>query len=250
MGTPNLFKRLRRESLGRDTQKIHTLSAESRWRGSTTVRGSLSRYPGCVRSLLLTNSDTEPDSSPAAVEPVIELARVGKFADEWIAPWLADKKLARSEKGIGGPCYLDPSHPTDEAIETYLGPLVESLGRKVLTNAYAVGRSPNPLVGVEAALKSGRVPTRIVWGAADKIFSQASPDYLDRTFTHSCVPRWIASVNNGGTPTGELFLGTAIAVTLVLSCSFETPGRHRVVLVRGGLSFRVCSSVCLARSRA
>ena len=80
---------------------------------------------------------------------------------------------------------MDPSHPTDEAIETYLGPLVESPVRKALTNAYAAGLSPNPLAGVEAALKDSKVPTRIVWGAADNIFSQASPDYLDRTFDRS-----------------------------------------------------------------
>jgi hypothetical protein len=29
------------------------------------------------------------------------------------------------------------------------------------------------------------VPTRIVWGTADNIFSQASPDYLDRTLGNS-----------------------------------------------------------------
>jgi haloalkane dehalogenase len=153
--------------------------------GGAVAQLYVARYPKRVRSLLLTNCDTERDSPPAAVEPVIELARAGKFADEWLVPWLADKKLARSEKGLGGLCYMDPSHPTDEAIETYLGPLVASPVRKALTNAYAAGLSPNPLAGVEAALRNSKVPTRIVWGAADNIFSQASPDYLDHTFTRS-----------------------------------------------------------------
>jgi haloalkane dehalogenase len=138
-----------------------------------------------VRSLLLTNCDTEPDSPPAAVLPVIELARAGKFADEWLVPWLADKALARSEKGLGGQCYANPAHPTDEAIETYLGPLVGSPWRKGLTNAYAVALAPNPLAGIEPALKRCQIPTRIVWGMADKIFSQSSPDYLNRTFSRS-----------------------------------------------------------------
>jgi len=153
--------------------------------GGAVAQLYVARYPKRVRSLPLTNCDTERDSPPAAVEPVIELARAGKFADEWLVPWLVDKKLALSEKGLGGLCYMDPSHPTDEAIETYLGPLVESPVRKALTNAYAAGMSPNPLAGVEAALKDSKVPTRIVWGAADNIFSQASPDYLDRTFDRS-----------------------------------------------------------------
>jgi pimeloyl-ACP methyl ester carboxylesterase len=119
------------------------------------------------------------------VLPVIELARAGKFADEWLVPWVADKDLARSAKGIGGLCFADPMHPTDEAIDTYLRPLVSSPRRKSQTNAYAIALSPNPLAGVELALKRCTVPVRIVWGTADNIFSQASPDYLDRTFANS-----------------------------------------------------------------
>lgn len=141
--------------------------------------------PERVRTLLLTNCDTEPDSPPAAVLPVIELARAGKFADEWLVPWLTDKALARSEKGLGGQCYADPAHPTDEAIETYLGPLVSSTRRKELTNAYATALAPNPLAGIEPALKRCQIPTRIVWGMADKIFSQSGPDSLDRAFSKS-----------------------------------------------------------------
>jgi len=113
------------------------------------------------------------------------LARAGKFADEWLVPWLSDKSLARSEKGLGGQCYANPAHPTDEAVNMYLGPLVSSPQRKALTNAYAIALAPNPLAGIEAALKRCEVPTRIVWGMADKIFSQTSADYLDHTFSNS-----------------------------------------------------------------
>lgn len=153
--------------------------------GGAIAQLFVTRHPGRVRSLLLTNCDTEPDSPPAAVLPVIELARAGKFADEWLASWLSDRALARSEKGLGGQCYANPEHPTDEAIETYLGPLVSSLGRKALTNAYAIALAPNPLAGIESALRKSHVATRIVWGTADKIFSQASPDYLARTVGNS-----------------------------------------------------------------
>ena len=153
--------------------------------GGAIAQLFMARDPEYLRTLLLTNCDTEPDSPPPAVLPAIELGRAGRFADEWLVPWLADKKLARSEKGLGGQCYANPAHPTDEAVETYLRPLVDSPRRKALTNAYAAGLAPDPLAGVEAALKRSSVPTRIVWGTADTIFSQASPDYLDRTFTGS-----------------------------------------------------------------
>ena len=138
------------------------------------------RYPERVRTMLLTNCDVEPDSPPAAVLPVIEMAREGTFADRWLAPWLADKTLARSEQGIGGMCYADPSHPTDEAIECYLGPLVSTPERRAWLHAYAMALAPNPLAGIEEALKRCMVPTRIVWGTADTIFSPESPGYLDR----------------------------------------------------------------------
>jgi len=143
------------------------------------------RYPERMRTMLLTNCDVEPDSPPAAVLPVIEMAREGTFADRWLAPWLADKTLARSEQGIGGMCYADPSHPTDEAIECYLGPLVSTPERKALLHAYAMALAPNPLAGIEEALKRCMVPTRIVWGTADTIFSSESPGYLDRILPSS-----------------------------------------------------------------
>lgn len=143
------------------------------------------RNPRRVRSLLLTNCDTEPDSPPAAVLPVIELARKGRYADEWLVPWLANKALARSKRGLGGACYMNPEHPSDEAIQTYLGPLVASPVRKRLTNAYALGLDPNPLAGIESELRRCTMPARIVWGTGDTIFSRKSADYLARIFPNS-----------------------------------------------------------------
>lgn len=143
------------------------------------------RYPHRVRTLLLTNCDVEPDSPPAALLPVLEMARAGTFADTWLAPWVADKALARSAAGLGGMTFTYPSNPTDEAVDYYLGPLVSSPQRKAQMHAYAMGLDPNPLAGIESALRQSRVPTRIIWGTGDDIFSQASPDYLDRVLPNS-----------------------------------------------------------------
>ena len=143
------------------------------------------RHPKRVRSLLLTNCDTEPDSPPPAVLPVVELARKGRYADEWLVPWLEDKNLARSKTGLGGACYMNPNHPTDEAIETYLAPLVASPQRMKLTNAYAIGLHPNPLAGIEPKLRRCTVPVWILWGTGDAIFSQDSANYLARIFPNA-----------------------------------------------------------------
>lgn len=153
--------------------------------GGAVAQLFLVRYPGRVRTLLLTNCDVETDSPPPALLPVIELAHAGTFPDKWLAPWAADKELARSPQGLGGLTYTYPTNPSDEAVDYYLGPLVSSPERKALVNAYAIGLERNPLAGIEAELKRSTVPTRVVWGTGDPIFSSASPDYLDRVLGNS-----------------------------------------------------------------
>jgi haloalkane dehalogenase len=153
--------------------------------GGAVAQLYLVRHPERVRSLLLTNCDVEPDSPPPAVLPVIELARAGTFGDQMLAPWLADKRLARSDQGLGGLTYTYRTHPTDEAIEMYLRPLLSTPEKKAHLNAYALGLTPNPLAGIEARLRSTRVPARILWGTGDDIFSAESPGYLHRVLPGS-----------------------------------------------------------------
>jgi haloalkane dehalogenase len=143
------------------------------------------RSPARVRSLLLTNGDTEIQSPPAAMLPVIELARQGRFVDEWLAPWHADPARARSKDGIGGLCYSNPAHPTDEALAMYFTPLMESTERKAALHRYAVALERNALAGVRAAQRRSRIPTRIVWGVDDTIFDAANADYLHESFGNS-----------------------------------------------------------------
>jgi haloalkane dehalogenase len=145
----------------------------------------MTRHPERVRTVLLTNCDAEPDSPPPTIAPLLELARAGRLADDWVAPWVADKALARSPRGLGGLAFTDPAHLTDEAIECYLAPLVSSPQRKAQINAFGVALDPNPLAGIEASLERCSIPTRILWGTGDSIFSEASPDYLDKILPES-----------------------------------------------------------------
>jgi haloalkane dehalogenase len=159
--------------------------------GGAVAQLFLTHHPDRVRTVLLTNCDVETNCPPPAVLPVIELAKRGRFADEWLAPWLADKDLARSDKGLGGMTFTYPDRLADETIDMYLGPLVESPQRKALTNAYAIGLAPNPLAGTGFLLKESPVPARIVWGTGDTIFSQADAAYLEKTLPHSLGVRRI-----------------------------------------------------------
>ncbi|HEY5850251.1 MAG TPA: alpha/beta hydrolase [Lysobacter sp.] len=150
--------------------------------GGQAAQLFLARYPQRVRTLLLTNCDSEIECPPPALLPVLELAKQGRFVDEWLAPWLADKTLARSAEGLGGQTFTYPSHPTDEAVDTYLGPLVRHADR---THAYAIGLDRNWLHGIGPTLARFEGPTRILWGTGDTIFSERGAEHLERSFSNS-----------------------------------------------------------------
>jgi len=167
------------DKLGVD--KVDLIANDS---GGAIAQLFLVTYPQRVRSLLLTNCDTEIDCPPPAMAPVISLAKAGKFTDEWFLPWLADKNSARTPDGFGGMCYADPANPTDDTLEAYLRPLVGPQ-RKVLTNGYAIALEQNALAGISPKLKASRVPVRVVWGMADRIFLPQGADYLEHAFGNS-----------------------------------------------------------------
>jgi haloalkane dehalogenase len=168
-----------------DSLSISSVDLVANDSGGAVAQLFAARHPKRVRTLLLTNCDVETDSPPPALLPVIEMARAGTFVSKWLAPWVADKTLARSAEGLGGQTYTFRANPTDEAVDYYLAPLVSSPQRKAQVHAYAIALEPNALAGVEPALKRCAAPARIVWGTGDDIFSQKSPDYLDRIFPQS-----------------------------------------------------------------
>jgi haloalkane dehalogenase len=175
-----------------DTLEIASVDLIANDSGGAVAQIFVTRFPDRVRTLLLTNCDVEPDSPPPALQPVLALARAGTYPDQWLVPWFHDPKLARSPQGLGGMCFSDPSQPIDAAIAMYFGPLVATSASKALVNAYTLGLDPNPLAGIEAALRRCKVPTRIVWGMADDIFAKDSPDYLDRVLPNSKGVRRLA----------------------------------------------------------
>lgn len=153
--------------------------------GGAVAQLLVARHPERVRSLLLTNCDTEVDCPPPAMLPVIALAKQGRFVDDWLGRWYRDHALARSAAGIGGMCYADPTHPSDEAIATYFAPLLASQRSRELAHAYAIALEHNPLAAIGPALARSRMPVRIVWGNADTIFAASNADFLEHAFGHS-----------------------------------------------------------------
>jgi pimeloyl-ACP methyl ester carboxylesterase len=162
--------------------------------GGAVAQLFLVRYPARVRSMLLTNCDTEPNSPPPPIQPVLDMARAGTLADD-TATWLADGNRARAT--FGAAVYHDPALLTDDIIDYYVAPMVSTPLRRRQYHAFHNALAPNPLAGVEAALRRSAAPVRMVWGASDMIFPVADAEYLDRIFPHSRGIRRI--------PKGKLF---------------------------------------------
>lgn len=171
--------------------KVDLVASDS---GGAVAQLFVVHHPERVRTLLLTNCDVEPDSPPPGVKPAIQMARAGTLA-EATEKWLGDTGLARST--FGAAVYHDPAQLADETIAYYVEPLVSSSLRRAQYHAFHIALEPNPLAGIEAALKRSNVPVKIVWGSSDTVFSRADAQYLDRTFPRSQGIRWV--------PEGKLF---------------------------------------------
>ncbi|WP_374582710.1 alpha/beta fold hydrolase [Pseudoduganella sp.] len=166
--------------------KVDMIASDS---GGAVAQIFLVRYPQRVRSLLLANCDTEIDCPPPAMLPVIDLAKQGRFASEWLEPWLADKDKARSAEGLGGLCYARPAALADEVFEAYLRPLVEHPER---LHGYITALERNVLQGIRPALQASTAPVRVLWGMADDIFLPRGADYLEQAFGNGQGVRRIA----------------------------------------------------------
>jgi len=157
------------DKLGVD--KVDLIASDS---GGAVAQLLLVLHPERVRSLML---------------PVIELAKQGKFAQEWLAPWLANKDKARAPDALGGACYARPAALADEVFEAYLRPLVDHPQR---LHAYITALERNALYGIKPALQASKAPVRVLWGMADTIFLPRGADYLEQAFGNSKGVRRIA----------------------------------------------------------
>jgi haloalkane dehalogenase len=142
------------------------------------------RHSERVRTLLLTNCDAGADCPPQVLLALLADAHAGVAADKIIGGWLRDREMARSLDGLGV-AYTGPGFLTDELLDVYLKPLVQSPLRKEQFNQALIALEKNFLLPIEPELKRFQRPVRIVWGTADTLFKADSPDYLSRLFPGS-----------------------------------------------------------------
>lgn len=142
------------------------------------------RSPARVLSLLLTNGDVDINSPPAALAPALAAARAGQL-DGMLDRHFSEPGFAQSPAGLGGLCYTDPRHLTDEAMQRYFGPLLSSPKRRRQFQAYGVAFEPNPLIALRDPLRTLQMPARMVWGTGDIHFPTAWAYWLDAALPRS-----------------------------------------------------------------
>jgi pimeloyl-ACP methyl ester carboxylesterase len=161
-------------------KKVDLVASDS---GGAVAQLFVARHPKRVRTLILTNCDAGTDCPPPALVPLIADAHAGVAADKVIGGFLRDRELGRSFKGLGV-AYTD-HFLTDELLDVYLEPLVQSPLRKSQFNQALVVLENNFLLPIEPELRRFDAPVRILWGSADTIFNPDSPEYLSRLFPGS-----------------------------------------------------------------
>jgi pimeloyl-ACP methyl ester carboxylesterase len=125
-------------------------------------------HPERVRSLTLTNCDAHDNWPPEGFKPFLAMAANGELGGTLTA-MLADKNLYRSPQALG-PAYEHPERVSDETIDTYLRPLVQTEQRTRDLQRFLAAFDNRHTRAIEERLKALMAPTLIVWGTDDVYF--------------------------------------------------------------------------------
>lgn len=133
------------------------------------------RHPARVRTLTLTNCETEGKVPPPGAEKLFEAARAGHL--QTLAHRMAtDHEFARSEHGLGTG-FERPALLEEYDLEAYLEPFASPTGAATLERL-VVSLDDGDIRAVRSGLATLKAPTLIVWGTGDVYFDKATADGL------------------------------------------------------------------------
>ena len=122
------------------------------------------RHPQRLRSLTLTNCDTDGNFPPPEFAPMVELARQGKLAELLVA--IASDPASWRQSPLAG-LYDDPAKIPDEVWREYYA-IGETTDRARDVERMIAAFDPADLAAASEGLRTLRVPTLIVWGTAEE----------------------------------------------------------------------------------
>lgn len=135
--------------------------------GGAVAQVFAARHPGRLRTLTLTNCDTDGNFPPPEFTPIIETARNGQLADALVA-LVGDSSAWHTSPLAAG--YEHPENVPGEAWHEYLPPLAATPARARDFERALASLEPRYLSDVRDALRDLDLPTLIVWGTGDAAF--------------------------------------------------------------------------------
>jgi pimeloyl-ACP methyl ester carboxylesterase len=125
------------------------------------------RHPERIRTLALTNCDTDGNFPPPEFAPIVELARQGKLAPAMVA--LAGNPTAWRTSPLAG-LYEDPAGVPDEVWLAYLTPIGGTLDGARAFERLLASFDPDDLSAATPGLRALTAPTLLVWGTDEPTF--------------------------------------------------------------------------------
>lgn len=135
--------------------------------GGAVAQIFAARYPERLRSLALTNCDTEGNFPPPDFASIVQTARHGKLAPVLTAIAGDPAQWAAGPLAVG---YQEPSRVPEEVWRAFYTPAGGTLERALEFERVLAALDPADLSAAQAGLAALTVPTLIVWGTGDETF--------------------------------------------------------------------------------
>jgi pimeloyl-ACP methyl ester carboxylesterase len=133
------------------------------------------RHPERLRTLALTNCDTEGNFPPESFVPTVQLAQQGQLAPLLTVLAANPATAPQSPLGVG---YEHPELVPADVWPAYLEPLGGDMERARQFERVIAAIDPDQMKGVNDRLRGLRVPTLLIWGTADEFFTVSEAHQL------------------------------------------------------------------------
>lgn len=145
--------------------------------GGAIAQVFAARHPELIRSLTLTNCETQDNIPPAAMNPTVEAARAGQLAAT-VPAVLGDPAASRAFFATG---YQDQQFLSDDLVRAFLEPVVGTPESAARFEELLAGLGPEDLRAAEPALRTLTAPTLIAWATDDEFFDLKWAHWLQAT---------------------------------------------------------------------